>query len=62
MYQTKPIKFKIMEVLRNKVEQRLIKNGNNINDVKKMIELHFEYASKTYKGVKRISECISTIY
>jgi len=51
-----------MEVLKNKVEQRLIKNGNNINDVKKMIELHFEYASKTYKGVKRISECISTIY
>ena len=51
-----------MNVLRNRVEQRLIKNGNNIDDVKKMIELHFEYASEHYKGVKRVSECIRTIY
>ena len=51
-----------MKTLRNKVEQRLIKNGNNIDHVKEMIELHFEYVSQHYEGVKRISECIRTIY
>ncbi|MBT7493577.1 MAG: hypothetical protein HN704_18410 [Bacteroidetes bacterium] len=39
-----------------------IKNGNNIEDVKEMIELHFEYASSKYNTVKTISECIRTIY
>jgi hypothetical protein len=48
--------------LRNKVEARLIKNGNNVNDVKEMMKLHFEYASKTNTTVKAIAECIRTIY
>jgi hypothetical protein len=51
-----------MTTLRNKVEARLIKNGNNVNDVKEMMNLHFEYASSRYSTVKTISECIRTIY
>ena len=51
-----------MTTLRNKVEARLIKNGNNVNDVKEMMNLHFEYATSKYSTVKTISECIRTIY
>lgn len=51
-----------MKNLRKQVESKLIKNGNNINDVKEMIDLHFEYASSKYNTVKNISECIRTIY
>jgi len=51
-----------MTTLRNKVEARLIKNGNNVNDVKKMMDLHFEYASSKYSTVKTIAEYIRTIY
>jgi hypothetical protein len=52
----------IMTTLRNKVEARLIKNGNSVNDVKEMINLHFEYAASNYSTVKTIAECIRTIY
>ena len=48
--------------LKNKVIAQLIKWGNNENDVIKMVELHFDYASKHYSSVKTISECIRTIY
>jgi hypothetical protein len=48
--------------MRNKVEARLIKYGNNVNDVKEMMNLHFEYASSKYSTVKKIAECIRTIY
>ena len=48
--------------LKNKVIARLVKNGNNENEVEKMVSLHFEYASKNYSTVKTISECIRTIY
>ena len=51
-----------MKNLRNKVEARLIKNGNNVNDVKEMMNLHFEYAASTYSTVKTIAECIRIIY
>ena len=51
-----------MKTLRNKVEAKLIKDGNNVNDVKEMIDLHFEYASSTYSTVTKIAECIRTIY
>lgn len=51
-----------MKNLRTKVETRLIKNGNNINDVKEMMSLHFDYASSKYNTVKAVSECIRTIY
>jgi hypothetical protein len=51
-----------MKDLRNKVESRLLKNGNNSNDVKKMMSMHFEYASSKYSTVKTISECIRAIF
>ena len=51
-----------MKNLRKKVQERLIKNGNNVNDVKEMMDLHFEYATSKYSTVKSIAECIRTIY
>ena len=51
-----------MKDLKTKVFQQLVKWGNNPNDVKKMVELHFDYASKNYSSVRKISECIRTIY
>jgi hypothetical protein len=50
------------ETLKAKVTARLIKNGNNIDDVKEMIAEHFEYAASKYNTVKTIAECIRTIY
>jgi len=51
-----------MKNLKESVIAKLIKNGNNTNEVIKMVELHFEYASSTYKTVKSIAECIKAIY
>jgi len=51
-----------IQVLKNKVETMLIKNGNNIDDVKEMIDLYFEQASKNFSSVRVISEYIRTIY
>ena len=51
-----------MESLKAKVTAKLIKGGNNPEDVSKMVELHFEYASNTYTTLKCICECIRTIY
>jgi hypothetical protein len=51
-----------MKDLKSKVIARLIKNGNSESDVYKMVELHFEFASKNYSSVKVIAECIRTIY
>ena len=51
-----------MKDLKNKVIAQLLKWGNNENEVNKMVELHFDYASKNYSSVKTISECIRTIY
>lgn len=48
--------------LKNKVIKKLIKWGNNENNVIKMVELHFDYASKQYSTVTAICECIRTIY
>ncbi len=48
--------------LKEKVTARLIKNGNNPEDVKKMVDKHFEYASSVYKSVSEISQCIRVIY
>jgi hypothetical protein len=45
-----------------KVIAKLISYGNNIEDVKEMVKLHFEYASSTYKTVSQIAECIRIIY
>ena len=48
--------------LKDKVIARLIKNGNNPEDVKKMVDKHFDYASKHYGTEKAIAEAIRTIY
>ena len=48
--------------LRDKVEAKLIKDGNNVNDVKEMMAEHFEYAASTYTTVNKIAECIRIIY
>lgn len=48
--------------LKSKVIAQLIKWGNNEIEVKKMVDIHFDYASKQYSTVKTISECIRTIY
>ena len=49
------------ETLLKKVEANLLQY-NNPADVKKMIALHFEYASRKYSTVKTICECIITIH
>lgn len=49
------------QTLKEKVIAKLLKNGGNKADVLKMVELHFEYASKTYTTLKCICECIVTI-
>ena len=49
------------ETLLKRVEANLLKY-NNPSEVQKMIETHFEYASRKYTTVKSICECIVTIY
>ena len=58
----KQIEIMKTKTLKNKVETMLIKNGNNIDDVKEMLNLHFEQASKNFTSVRTISEYIRTIY
>lgn len=48
--------------LRKKVEALLIKRGNNVDDVREMVELHFELGSKFYTSVKTIADYIRTVY
>lgn len=48
--------------LKSKVIAKLISWGNNEEKVIKMVDKHFDYASKQYSTVKTISECIRTIY
>ena len=51
-----------MKITKENVTAKLIANGNNENDVKEMIELHFDYASKKYTTLKSVCQCIRTIY
>jgi hypothetical protein len=48
--------------LKEKVTARLIKWGNNPEEVKEMVDKHFEYAAANFETVKGIAECIRTIY
>jgi hypothetical protein len=45
-----------------KVIAKLISYGNNVEDVKEMVKLHFEQASKNHKSVNDIAYFIRTIY
>ena len=51
-----------MQDLRNKVEAKLIKCGNNVDDVKNMLDLHFELAASKFNNVSKIASWIRTIY
>ena len=48
--------------LRNKVIVKLIKSGNNVDDVNEMVNIHFEQASKNYSSVSTIAQYIRTVY
>jgi hypothetical protein len=48
--------------LKQKVEARLIKWGNNPKEVQLLVEEHFDYASSKYNGVSTIAMVIRTIY
>lgn len=50
------------EALKNKVEAILIKGGNNVNDVKKMIEEGFEFAASKYDNAKQIARYLRVTY
>ncbi|MBE4949936.1 hypothetical protein [Chryseobacterium culicis] len=50
------------ETLKNKVEVILIKGGNNVNDVKKMIEGGFEFAASKYDNAKQIARYLRVTY
>ena len=51
-----------MNTLRNKVIAKLIKWGNNPENVESMVNEHFEYAESKYSGVSKIADVIRTIY
>lgn len=50
------------QALKNKVISKLEKWGNNSEDVKKMVSMYFEEASKNYTSVNSIAEYIRTVY
>lgn len=50
-----------MTTLKTQVANYLISKENNINDINKMIELHFEDA-KRLENIKSISNYIRKIY
>jgi len=49
-------------IMKIKVIAKLVKWGNNSQDVLTMVNEHFEYASNNYNTVASISNCIRTIY
>lgn len=51
-----------MNNLKDKVIQKLIANGNNVNDVHEMVNLHFETASKKFNKVSEICSFIRIVY
>lgn len=53
---------KYKENLKKKVINYLIKSGNNDEDVKKMVDKHFDEAATTLRTVKKISEYIRSSY
>ena len=50
-----------MKNLRDKVEAKLIKNGNNPKEVKDMMDKNYEYAVSKYSTLKTICECLVTL-
>lgn len=48
--------------MKNKVIAKLEKWGNNSEEVVKMVNIHFETASKIYSSVNEIAKYIRTVY
>jgi len=43
---------------KQKVINKIVKNGNNIEKATEMVNEHYEYASKYYTGVAKIANVI----
>lgn len=50
------------ETLKKKVEAQLVKWGNNPEEVKEMMELHFNDAAKMYTSARTIAKYVRTVY
>ena len=50
-----------MKNLREKVEAKLIKNGNSPKSVKEMMDKNYDYAVRKYTTLKTICECLVTL-
>ena len=50
-----------MKNLRDKVEAKLIKNGNSSKSVKEMMDKNYGYAVSKYTTLKTICECLVTL-
>lgn len=51
-----------MKTLKQKVEKLLLKWGNNPEEVKEMVALHFEVGARVYTSARTIAEYIRIIY
>lgn len=51
-----------MKTLKQKVEDLLIKWGNNPDEVKEMVALHFEVGARVYTSARTIAEYVRTVY
>jgi hypothetical protein len=49
-------KVKLTE--REKLFNRLIKHGNNVDSVNSMLDANYEYVSKHYTGIAKMAEVI----
>jgi len=47
-----------MDELRNQVIDKLIRDGCNPDEARRMVLKYYEYAARKYKTIKTISECI----
>ena len=50
------------KTIKDQVIARLIKSGNNVDDVNEMVAEHFEYAVSKYNTISSIAECIRIVY
>lgn len=46
---------------KQKVINKLVKNGNNLENATKYANEHFDYVSRYYKGVSKMAEVIMSL-
>ena len=46
---------------KSKVLARLVKHGNNPQEAEKLVNKHFDYATRKYSTISKVCECIITI-